>query len=102
EVQVLDVFEGRLDEFADRRLLAAGELGGRAHVRESAVVQQGQAIADPERRAHVVGHDHAGGPKIRLEGTDHQGDVRDVLRVQALGGLVVQDDFGFVGDGAGE
>jgi hypothetical protein len=66
---------------------------------DHAFAEQGQPVGDPERATHVVRHHDAGDTQLVVQPLHEAVDDIRVDRVQARGGLVVEEILGTAGDG---
>ena len=67
-----------------------------------AFVEHDDAVGDFEGAVHVVGDDDAGDFQLALQLENQLVDDVGAHGIKAGGGLVVEDDAGVEGDGAGE
>ena len=91
-----------MDELLDDRVSRIPDFVGRPHFKNNPLVEHGDPVCDLVGTRHVVGDDDRGHPHIPLE---HIDEIVDGVRPDGIEpgrGLVVEHDFGLIGDGPGQ
>src|SRR5262249_8131279 len=78
------------------------QLGRRRALDDAPAVENRDAVGDGAGQAQIVGDDHLGAPAHRADASDQRADLLGEDGVQVGGGLVVEDQLGIDGEGAGD